>query len=373
VDLPLRAIAAPSTGRIGRLVLVGILLAGLVGLAVAFAGSRQRLPAPFGPAANGHLLSSSDGDIFISASPTAARRLLVGGPTADDGAWHSHDGTRFVFWRTVEPNRQLLMLANADGTGIRQLVDAALNDADWFEWSPDDTRLAIVHGVGGRRVLSVIDVASTAMTQLTVPGDVENDVLWLPPNGARLVFTARPSARLSTGAVVYSIRPDGTDLRQLLGPRTEEYPYRGIDLSPDGRTLAYWRYEAVGESFEAQARIHLFDLATGQDRVMRFDPTADGESQLRFAPDGRSAVIVRHDSGVQLMIVSLDGASPARRVGPEYTGREQLTTLFSPDGTKYLLAFEAPQQPILVDLGTGGSTPLRELSNSYASWQRLAP
>lgn len=57
--------------------------------------------------------------------------------------------------------------------------------------SPDDTRLAIVHGVDGRRVLSILDIASREVTLLPTPGiDVENDVLWLPPAGERLVFTS---------------------------------------------------------------------------------------------------------------------------------------------------------------------------------------
>jgi hypothetical protein len=367
-----RAVTPPRVG-LGRLFLIAALVLAIAGLALAFAGSRQRLPAPFGPARNGAILTSSGGDIFVATSPDSVPAPLISGPTNDVGAWHSHDGTRFVFWRVVEPNKQVLMIANADGTGVRPLLDAPLNGADWFEWSPDDTRLAIVHGIAGRRVLSVLEVASRTMSQLAIPGDVNNDVLWLPTTGDRLILTAQPSGWLTTGAVVYSVRPDGGDLQVLLGERAEEYPYQDLDLSPDGRTLAFWRYEAVAESSDTQARIHLVDLATGVDRVVRFDPSAEGESQLRFSPDGRTAVIVRRDTGVRLMAVSLDGATAARLVGPTYTGREQLTTMFAPDATKFVLAFERPQEPVLVDLLTGASTPLGESWSGYSSWQRLAP
>lgn len=224
-------------------------------------------------------------------------------------------------------------------------------------------------------------------THSSVPGVI------CPRSGTRTAstrgFTASSFDRVSTrragpGAIASTLfwtsprrrqRPatNGGDIQKLLGERPEEYAYQGLELSPNGRTLTYWRYEAVPESSDTQARIHLVDLATGMDRVMRFDTSAGGESQLGFSPDGRTAVIVRQDTRVQLLVASLDQATPVRPVGPTYTGREQLTTMFSPDGTKFVLAFETPQEPVLVDLATGTPTTLGGMWSSYASWQRLAP
>lgn len=153
----------------------------------------------------------------------------------------------------------------------------------------------------------------------------------------------------------------------------QDWTYQNLDLSPDGRTLTYSTEGVVAGFTQPQWRIHLVDLATGVDRPMRFDPTARGEAQLRFSPDGRTAVIVRFDTGVRLAVVSLDGSAPARAVGPTYSGREQLTTLFSPDGRTFVLLFDAPRGPVLLDLVTGSATTVEGARGMYASWQRRAP
>ena len=55
------------------LALVGLLLVGLVAV---FVGSRPRVPAPFGAAANGLVVYEKGGDIF-TADPETARRRAV--------------------------------------------------------------------------------------------------------------------------------------------------------------------------------------------------------------------------------------------------------------------------------------------------------
>ena len=373
LDVPMRAIAAPTAGRVGRLVLVGILVVALVGLALAFAGSRQRLPRPFGLAANGAFLTASNGDISVSSSPTGVRTPLVTGPEFDYGAWYSHDGTRFVFWREPEPDRQLLMIANADGSSVRPLITEPLSAADWFEWSPDDTRIAIVHGSGVRRVVSIVDTSSGAVRELALPDlDVDNIVLWRPPLGAELLFTARPAYGLPETQAIYALGVDGSAPRKL-AERSGGDAFRDLDVSPDGRTATYWTEEATVGSATPSPRIHLLDLATLEDRMVSFDPTAAGESQLRFSPDGRTGVIVRHDARVRLAVVDLVGDAPPRVVGSTYAGTEQLTTMFSPDGRTFVLGFEAPAHPVLVDVASGEETTLPDTWNSYASWQRRAP
>ena len=63
------------------------------------AGTRQRLPPPFGPARNGAIVSSDDGDIYAVDAVTHAERLLIGGETFDFGGGFSRDGTKFAFLR----------------------------------------------------------------------------------------------------------------------------------------------------------------------------------------------------------------------------------------------------------------------------------
>lgn len=369
-----RTLTTPAMARTVRLLVVGLLIVALIGIALASAGSRQRVPAPFGLAANGALLSASGGDIYIATSPQSARTPLITGPEEDYGPWHSHDGTRFIFWRDVAPERQLMMIANADGSGLRALTEEPLTRADWFEWSPDDTRVVIVHSSGVRRVVSVVDTTSGAIVELAIPDlDIDNSLYWRPPSGAELIFTAQPSYGIQGAAGIYAMQPDGTKVRPIATGRPDGEGFHDLDLSPDGQTLAYWTEETVAGSATPQPRVHFINMVTLQDRTMRFDDTATGEFQLRFSPDGRTAVLVRRNARVQLAVVTVAGDAPPRLVGSAYAGDEQLTTMFSPDARTYVLAFEAPRRPVLVDLASGTETSLSETWNSYGSWQRRAP
>ena len=57
-----------------------VIIALLVGAAVVYVGTQQtRLPAPFGPAANGLIPYASNGDIYLGDPVTGETRLLVGG------------------------------------------------------------------------------------------------------------------------------------------------------------------------------------------------------------------------------------------------------------------------------------------------------
>jgi hypothetical protein len=376
MDLTARARTFPLPA-IGRIVLVGLLLITLLGLALAFAGSRQRLPAPFGPAANGGILSSTVGDIFLASSDGTGRRPLIAGSTNDFGPAHSHDGTRFVFWREVTPETSLVMVANADGTGVRPLLATPLNAADWYEWSPADDRLAIVHGVDGRHVLSILDVATGALRQLDVPGlNVDSDVLWRPPNGDELIFTARADLGSATGAALYAIRPDGSDLRTIVGPWPLDWSFLNLEISPDGRSLTYWMYEVVSGEVPLRGRVHVVDVATEVDRLMRFDPAAVDESELHFSPDGRTGLIVtagaQANAQASVEIVDLVGAAPARLVGPAFAGDEGKAIGFSPDGTTIVLAFDN-DRPNLIDVATGKVVTGPDVLERWDSWQRLAP
>src|SRR4029450_3159948 len=67
-----------SMRPIALLLLIALLIAVVVALA---AGARKPLPAPFGPARNGDLVTSRDGDIYLIDRATSQSR----GIAVDDG------------------------------------------------------------------------------------------------------------------------------------------------------------------------------------------------------------------------------------------------------------------------------------------------
>ena len=72
--------------RLGRVIAIAILVLALVALTIVAIGSRQhRVPPPFGPARNGEIVSSADGDIFLVDPVMHSSSPLIAGPTFDFG------------------------------------------------------------------------------------------------------------------------------------------------------------------------------------------------------------------------------------------------------------------------------------------------
>ena len=371
METTLRLAPAP---RVAWLLLVLALVVVIVA-AIAFAGAQRRLPAPFGPAANGMILSEGgDGDIYVSAADGTDTRPLITDTARDLGPWFTRDGTRFVFLRETSAVDQQLMIANADGSGVRGLTDESLMSVGWFELSPRDDQLAIVHRFDGKRSLSILDLDTGQLDHLDTRGlNVDDNALWLPPDGEELIFTARPEFNSPTGVGVYAIRPDGTGFREILPVRPEEWAYLDLRIAHDGSRLTYWMYEADDSADQWGAHVHVVDLATGVDRLMEFDPANEDESELRFAPDGRTGAIVASDgTDAFVQLVALDGSAPPRRVGPAFAGNEPKAYEFSPDGTQLIFVFDN-DEPMFVDVATGQLTTGPTKWNMYSSWQRLAP
>ena len=371
METTLRLAPAP---RVAWLLIVLALIVAVVG-AIALAGSQRRLPAPFGPAVNGAILSeSANGDIYVSAADGSDTRPLITGPATDVGPWFTHDGTQFAFLRMTSEIDQRLMMANADGSGIRQVISEPFMYVDWYEFSPRDDRLAINHRFAGKRTLSIIDITSGQIDHLDIEGlNVDNNAWWLPPDGAELIFTARPEFNSSTGAGVYRIRPDGTGFEEILPVRPEEWPYLDPRIAQDGSRLTYWMYEADDSADNWGAHVHVLDLATRVDTRMEFDPANEDESELRFTPDGTTGAIVASDgTDAFVQLVDLTGSAPPRRVGSTFVGNEPKAFEFSPDGTQLIFVFDN-EEPIFVDVATGEVTTGPTKWSMYSSWQRLAP
>ena len=91
---PLRALAL--------LAILALLLAAVV--AVGVGSQQQRLPAPFGLAANGLIAyGAADGDIHAFDPLTGATRPLITGPAHDETPVFSPDGSKFLFARADGP------------------------------------------------------------------------------------------------------------------------------------------------------------------------------------------------------------------------------------------------------------------------------
>ena len=182
-------------------------------------GRANALPQPFGPARNGAIVSSHDGDIYAVDPVTHAERLLVGGKTMDFGPSFSRDGTKLLFLRgSGDPGDDkglILAVANADGTAVRELTPQQ-QGFDWLDWSPDSEQIAFLSQpvADGPRLINVANVDGSGITTLDV-GRSAHFLSWLPPLGREIVFRGEQLTPADPPPGLFAVHPDGSGLRQL--------------------------------------------------------------------------------------------------------------------------------------------------------------
>jgi WD40 repeat protein len=360
--------------RVAWLILV-LALVVAVAVAIVAIGSRPHLPAPFGPARNGILMSSRDGDIYAVDPVSGKQTPVITGSPFDFGATFSRDGTKFIFLRTADtacgPDCGLmLMVANADGSGVRALTPS-LPALDWQDWSPDGTQVAIAAGApsGNGHVIDVVNVDGSGMRTLDV-GRPAMQLSWLPPDGKEIVFRGEQLKAGDPPPGIFAVRADGSGLRPISSRlASDSNDYNGVGVSPDGLSVSY---DGIGaqKSFE----LHILTIATGEDRVL---PQPAGKDQLggAFSPDGRKMAYQRAVGGdlFRMVVAPVDGSGTGIELGP----RSPLGTInnysWSPDGTSIIGNYDADKTARLVPIDDSPPIEIAQGEFALPAYQRLAP
>jgi WD40 repeat protein len=246
-------------GAVPRAVIVFALLALLtlvMATAIAIGASNPpKLPPPFGPAANG-LIAIASGD-----------------------------GIRVV---------------EADGSGLRQIIDSAAADVRNPTWSRDGTRLAYwTESDDGTYELFMTDAeGSDPIPVATAPGEITGET-W-SADGSEFMFSAIDPDRIQDGCFAFEgnacgsrlfvAATDGSGSRQVGGPDLDA---RGPALSPDGRTIAFGGGEAANQG------LYLMNWDGSDVRLIESDiPVGSWAfAQQSWAPDG--GTLVTHDGQIQ--------------------------------------------------------------------------
>lgn len=361
-----RQARAPLPWRtIGLLAVLTLLVASLVAV---YIGTRPRLPAPFGPAANGLFAFEEEGDIVVLDQATGVRTTIVGGPTADSAPAFSRAGSQLAFLRGGAPGAGAsVWVSNVDGSAQRRVAESLdvlpFEGGAYFEaslaWSPDGRSLLVSTAGDVGHAITIVPVDGTGPVRTLDVGMRAEGPIWRPPDGAEILFRGRTG----TAYGLFAVRPDGSNLRTIV-PATatgDEFDLLFYSWSPDGAQIAFQRIVPDGPRV-----INVVDANGGAARAVTSGESVGGE----WSPDGRSIAFLDASDpagAITVSVVASDG-SGLRRL-PGSTGGAYR---WSPDGRKILLRPDAGVFVLLDPLG-GSAQGVSLATPLLPDWQRLAP
>jgi Tol biopolymer transport system component len=362
-----------------------LILALAVGAAIVIGSRQKALPAPFGVAGNGVILSVTDGNIVARDTVDGPARTLVDVEAVALGPLPTPDGTRFSYF-TINPDETVdVWTANIDGSGQRR-IGGPFRTAEWVAWSPSGDALAVGETPAtGNSYVALVPAAGGATTTLDV-GIPAAAPQWRAPDGHQILFRSPNGS--STG--LFLVDRDGKNLTQLeldpdvgAGGLVDDSYFNAPSLSSDGSRLVY--YSRAGVSAVAQGdglQVHVATLAPDghvlDDRTLPHDQ-GFADYAPTFLPDGERILFSRNKPGdVQSAVVAdvTDLAAPVREVwcclGPD--DPRDLGIAVAPDGASILTwEWHKPDIPVTsLDLATGTVTESELTTEDNAAWQRIA-
>ena len=257
-------------------------------------------------------------DIFMVEPDGSGLRKLATKPAQDNSPAWSPNGKRLA----VEASEGLddfnidIYLVKADGSGVKRITKEPTLDR-MPSWSPDGTKIAFMKD--SRSVqepdtgdIYTMRVDGTDLRQLTDDGSDENPA-WAP-DGKTVAFDRLTKAN----GGIYTVNADGSGLRKLTDP-PEGFWDSEPSWSPDGTKIAFTRGSA--------RRVDVFTMNADGTHLRKLTGKTEGAYSPDFSPDGKRIVFVGWEGGNKLYVMNADGTN-VRRLTPDSKG---VVDEFEPD------------------------------------------
>ena len=257
-----------------------------------------------------HARVGSENQIFVLDLATGKSTQLTTSGDNLEPAW-SPDGSQIVYACSAGEYLQLCVM-NADGSNRRQLTNRpSLNFGP--DWSPDGKWIVFVSNEHRPYATYLLELATGEVRRLLPDKGNESAPKW-SPDGSRILYAA--NRKMAFGqSFIYSVRPDGTDERQLTTFGRDDRPA----WSPDGKLIAF-RREVIQSSMFSGIELMVQPVSGGEAKQLTSNRATDDWPE--FSPDGRW-IVYATDAGLdsELMIIPVEGGSPAPIVPGGVRGR----------------------------------------------------
>ena len=194
----------------------------------------------------------SDGDIYVCNDNLSAKRNLTKNSGFSDSQprW-SPDGSHIVFTRIMDRSKSQtsdeIFVMNADGTDQQRLTNNNVSDREPC-WSPDGKHIAFTSRISGISQIFVMELSTSALTQLTGIDEDENERgSFAPdwsPDGTEIIYEKFIRSPFGfSHKTIYVMDSDGENQQPLLSDLDENNDEVIMRFRPrwsaDGRMVLY--------------------------------------------------------------------------------------------------------------------------------------
>jgi serine/threonine-protein kinase len=244
-------------------------------------------------------------------------------PLVQDSVWSaitpawSPDGSRIAFVRAAGVIGTAIQTISAEGGEPRMLADSA-DEPHELRWSPDGSMIAYVSqnprfalgtahlGNDAPTSIWVIGVASGKRHRITAGTAIDESPVWMN-DGRALLFVSSHDGSRDVYRVRLSANGDAAGTPERI---TSGLNAHGIDLSRDGRTLAYSAFTSYSHIWSVPVPTSGTASLSSATQITTGDETIEG---IALSSDGRWLAFDSDRSGNgDIWKTSVDGGQPVQ-------------------------------------------------------------